>query len=128
MLVRVDDVIKAVGTASSKQCASYRLPTWLLKDSSATHAPFITTLFNTSLADDYFPKQQMSEIDKPLIKKAGLDEPSTSNYQLVSNLPFLSKVLERIIHQHMTCHLNKHNLLRTSNQLIENDSSPKQLF
>ena len=57
-LVSVDDVTKAIGSASSKQCAPDPLPTWLLKQLISTLALFITTtLFNTSLADGYFSRQ-----------------------------------------------------------------------
>ena len=34
-----------------------------------------------------------------------------SNYRPVSNLPFLSKVLERIVYRQLTNHFNRHNLL-----------------
>ena len=41
----------------------------------------------------------------PLRKKAGLDESVPTNYHLVSNLPFLSKVLVRIVHRQLISHL-----------------------
>ena len=107
----VENVIKAIKSASSKQCATDPLPTWLLKDSIAVLAPYITSLFNTSLTNGYFPTQWKNAIVKPLIKKAGLDATLTSNYLPVSNLPFLSKMLERIVQRQLTNHLNRHNLL-----------------
>ena len=97
--------IKAIKSASSKQCATDPLPTWLLKDSIAVLASYITSLFNISLTNGYLPTQWKNAIVKPLIKKAGLDETLTSNYRPVSNLPFLSKVLERIGLRQLTNHL-----------------------
>ena len=55
--VSVENVIKAIKSAFSKQCATDPLPTWLLKDSIAVLAPYITSLFNTSLTNGYFPTQ-----------------------------------------------------------------------
>ena len=80
----VEDVIKAIKSAFSKQCATDPLPTWLLKDSIAVLAPYITSLFNTSLTNGYFPTQWNNAIVKLLIKKRKLD---------------------------WTNHLNRHNLL-----------------
>ena len=77
----------------------------------ASEGFYCSTLFNTSLTNGYFPTQWKITIVKPLIKKAGLDKTLTSNYRSVSNLPFLSKVLERIVHRQLTNHLNRHNLL-----------------
>ena len=68
--MNVEDVIKAIKSASSKQCATDPLPTWLLKNSIAVFAPYITSLFNTSLTNDYFPTQWKNAIVKPRIKKA----------------------------------------------------------
>ena len=113
--VSVEDVIKAIKSASSKQCATDPLPTWLLKDSIAvlcsTLAPYITSLFNTSLTNGYFSTQWKNANVKPLIKKAELDETLSSKYRPVSKLPFLSKVLDRIVHRQLTNHLNRHNVL-----------------
>ena len=46
------------------------------------------------------------------LKKAGFDERSLSNYRPVSNLSFLSKVLERIINFWLTAYLTENNLLQ----------------
>ena len=45
------------------------------------------------------------------IKKAGLDPSIPSSYRPVSNLTFLSKVLERVVHIQMTRYLAANNLL-----------------
>ena len=47
----------------------------------------------------------------PIIKKAGLDPSIPSSYRPVSNLTFLSKVLERVVHKQMTRYLVPNNLL-----------------
>ena len=46
-----------------------------------------------------------------LIKQSGLDDIIPSSYRLASNMPFLSKVLERVIHRQTIAYLVEHNLL-----------------
>ena len=48
---------------------------------------------------------------KPLLKKANLDPNCLRNYRLVSNMPFLSKVLEGIVLKQVLQHLESHSLL-----------------
>ena len=45
-----------------------------------------------------------------MLKKAGLDESLPSSYRPVSNLPFLSKVLERIVNRKIVGYLNHFHL------------------
>ena len=48
---------------------------------------------------------------KPLLKKSNLDPELLKNYRQVSNLPFLSKVLEHVVLTQLMTHLETHNLL-----------------
>lgn len=46
----------------------------------------------------------------PLLKKPSLDASDLSNYRPVSNLPFLSKVLERVVNAQLTRYITENNL------------------
>ena len=46
----------------------------------------------------------------PLLKKPSLDSSVLANFRPVSNLPFLSKVLERVIHMQLSAYINSNNL------------------
>ncbi|KAK7108418.1 hypothetical protein V1264_016162 [Littorina saxatilis] len=48
---------------------------------------------------------------KPLIKKSSLDRNDLKNYRPVSNLSFLSKILERLVLLQLNAHLSSNNLL-----------------
>ena len=52
-----------------------------------------------------------SALVKPLLEKMSLDPDDLKNYRPVSNLSFLSKVLERIVLSQLNEHLNHNNLL-----------------
>ncbi len=47
---------------------------------------------------------------KPLIKKTQLDPKDLVNYRLISNLPFLSKILEKIVSSQLYSFLEKHDI------------------
>ena len=47
----------------------------------------------------------------PLLKKTGLDQNDLKNFRPVSNLPFISKILEKVVLRQLQKHLNENNLL-----------------
>ena len=73
--------------------------------------PCITAVFNNSLVSGVFPSVYKSALVKPLLKKMSLDPDDLKNYRPVSNLSFLSKVLETIVLSQLNEHLNHNNLL-----------------
>lgn len=66
--------------------------------------PFITYFFNTILTTSVFPKQWKHAKIIPVPK-------SNSEYRPIAILPFLSKVLEKLMHTQISDHLNRFNLL-----------------
>jgi len=60
-------------------------------------APFIVEMFNRSLSEDHFPAVFKEAFITPVMKKPGLDAADTSSYRPISNLPVLSKLLERLV-------------------------------
>ena len=64
-----------------------------------------------SLTGGDFPSPWKHAIVTHLLKKAGLDDSIVSSYRPLSNLPHLSKILERIVHHQMISHLEEFKLL-----------------
>ena len=104
-----DEVTKVIMSMASKLCEINPVPTNLLKEILPQVIKPITKIINTSLEIGVFASQWKVAIVKPLLKKMGL-ELITSNYQLVTNLPFLSKVLERYMVNQFTAHCIVNNL------------------
>ena len=94
----------------SKSCKLDALPTRLLKECIEDLLPTITNLVNLSLQDGVFASEWKTSIIRPLSKKPNLD-PIPSNYHPVSNLSFLSKLLEKCAMDHVNKHCNLHKLL-----------------
>ena len=94
----------------TKSCELDALPTQLLKDILDGILTPITHLVNTSLQKGIFPLKWKESIIRPLIKKAGLD-PVQKNFRPVSNLSFLSKVVEKAVLLQFSNHCNINKLM-----------------
>jgi len=60
-------------------------------------SPFIALLFNKSLSAGCFPAEFKDDVVRPLLKKRWLDASQLKIYRPMSNLSFLSKLLERVV-------------------------------
>ena len=94
----------------SKHCDMDAIPTWILKDHIDLLLSTITRIVNLSLETSTFPSQFKSAVVKPLLKKATLDSENLENYRPVSNLTFVSKIIEKIVATRLNEYLDKHNL------------------
>ena len=68
-------------------------------------------IVNLSLMTYVVPPSFKSAVVKPPLKKPHLDPGSLNNYQPVSELPFFSKVLEKVVSQQLSGYLLNNNLL-----------------
>ena len=57
----------------------------------------LLNLINASLTSVYVPRSFKRAVIKPIPKKPNLDPNDLSNYRPISNLPFLSKILEKAV-------------------------------
>ena len=78
-----------------KSCDLVPIPTELLYENLDVLLPTATIIINTSLASGFVPPDFKTAIVKPLLKKPSLDHNVLKNYHPISNLPFLSKILEK---------------------------------
>ena len=72
--------------------------------------PLITTIVNKSLELGQLPSQLKEAIIKPHIKKSNLDTEELKNYRPVSNIHFLSKILEKLVVKRLEEHMSAYNL------------------
>ena len=86
------------------------VPTWLLKKCLQELLPLLTALINKSLSTGIFPKKCKHAIIRPMLKKSTLDPEVLKNYRPLSNLHFVSKILEMIVGQRLEEHLNRYSL------------------
>ena len=74
-------------------------------------APFETRLFNASLKNRCFPASQKCACITLVLKKATLNPDDPCNYRPISNLTFITKLLERCIYEQKNMYLQEKNLL-----------------
>jgi hypothetical protein len=107
-----DDEIKEIILKSSKAtCANDPIPTKLIVDLLPELLSPITNIVNQSLSFSIFPSTLKSAIVRPLLKKSNLDCESYQNYRPISNLPFLSKIIEKVIASRLFKHMQLNDLL-----------------
>ena len=80
--------------------------THVLKDHDSSHVPIITKMVNISMSIGTVPPSFKMALVTSLPKKATLDPNTLKNYRPVSNLPYLSKVFERIVIRRLLDYLN----------------------
>lgn len=78
-------------------CLSDSIPSRLFKEVFNSVGSFILALIHTCFRSGCFPASFKHAIVQPLIKKPSLDPSVLSNFRPISKLPFLSKVLEKVI-------------------------------
>ena len=105
-----DEVARIIKNSPSTYSPHDPIPTWLLKKHLEDIVPYVTLVVNRSLESGFFPSSFKKAIVKPLLKKPSLDPDHFQNYRPVSNLKFLSKVLERVVASRLQDHLDRHSL------------------
>ena len=89
-------VKKVILQSPSKSCTSDPLPTTLLKDTIDELLPVLTKIVNLSILHGKMPTAYKNAVLTPLIKKVN-GERILKNYRPISNLPFISKIIEKCV-------------------------------
>ena len=97
------EVYKVINSLKSKSCELDVIPMDIFKTLLPTILPLITKILNVSLGEGLFLRKWKTAVVQPLLKKLGL-QLINPNFRPVSNLSFLSKVIERC----MLLQLNQH--------------------
>ena len=101
----LDEVRRLLLRSPPKTCPLDPLPTDVLLESVDVLLPFITAMCNASLREGVLPASQKAAIITPVVKKSGLAVEEPQSYRPISNLTFLSKVIERIVAEQVRAHL-----------------------
>ena len=97
-MASTDEVRTAILSCSNATCSLDVIPTFLLKLCLDALIQPITTTINFVLSEGSFPTKFKHATVLPKLKKHSLPHEDLSSYRPISNLNFISKILERIIH------------------------------
>lgn len=107
----VDEVHWFISSSRSKSCSLDPIPTNILKEFLPELLPFISTMCNKSLQEGHLPNSQKFAILTPIIKKSGLNIDNVQSYRPISNLTYMSKIIERMVYKQLIAYLEKNNLI-----------------
>ena len=107
--VTESEILKLIKTAPAKSCDLDPIPTQLLKSCIDVLLTPITHLINLSLAEGIFPSAFKRAHVAPLLKKPSLSKEDMKNYRPVSNLSFISKLLEKVVANRIHAHMEETN-------------------
>ena len=106
--INIDEVYNALNNVkASKSLGPDRIPARLLRDSCFSIAPFLTQIFNASLASNVFPQDWKIASVSP-IYKAG-DKRDRGNYRPRSVLSTVAGLFEKIIYLQLNEYLIENN-------------------
>ena len=91
-----------------KSCVLDPFPAWSLKKCAVLAVPLLTHLINVSLSEGYVDSSIKTAHVRPLLKNSSLNVTILKNYHPVSNLPFVSKLLERVMAARLSEHMETH--------------------
>ena len=104
------EITDLLAVVPSKCCSLDPLPTWIIKKLKHVFAPILCSLCNSSLSNGVMPASQKHAIVLPRLKKPSLNPTNLSSYRPISNLSFLSKLVERVVTVRFISHVEENKL------------------
>ncbi len=102
-----EELYKLVKSAKPTTSMLDTIPSKLLKEVLPEVIDPLLAIINLSLSLGYVPNTFKLAVIKPLIKKTQLDLKDLVNYRPISNLSFLSKILEKVVSSQLYSFLEK---------------------
>ena len=91
-------LLKTLRPLASKCCELDPVPSSILLDRLDLLGPVIWKIVNLALETrSVMPTELKQAVIRPLLKKPGLDHQHHKNFRPISNLTFLSKVIEKVV-------------------------------
>ena len=105
-----EEVKQIVNKSPTKECSLDIIPTWVIKSCIDQLVPALTLIINESISNADLPPTMKTALVTPLLKKPSLDPEVLNNYRPVSNLNFISKIIEKIVVSRIQYHLKENDL------------------
>ena len=108
-LINTEMLSKVVSQLKPSTCPLDPIPTRFFKTIFDSVSMDILSIVNHSLSSGLFPSALKTALVRPILKKNGLDPSVPSNFRPISNCPFLSKILEKIVFKQLNDFLVSNN-------------------
>ena len=103
-------VIETVQHLKPSTCCLDTMPSDFFKTIVNSVQTDLQKIINLSLKSGRFPKPLKVAAIKPLLKKRTLDASMLINYRPISNLPFIAKIIEKVVFNQLSDFLNSSGL------------------
>ena len=100
-----DQVKSLINSCRLKTCILDPLPASIMKDCMDVLLPVLTKMINVSIETANVPVQLKEAMIRPKLKKESLDHEVYSNFRPISNLKFISNMIEKAISYQLTNYL-----------------------
>ena len=121
--VTEDEVRKLMKSYNKKSCHLDPLPTVLLHECLDHLLPVITEIINRSITQSCMPQSLKEATITPIMKKVDEGPEDMKNFRPVSNLPYLSKIIEKVIAKQLEEHFNNNSLHQINQSAYRKDHS-----
>jgi len=105
-----EEITKIVKDLPNKTSSEDAIPLWLFKRCLPELLPFLHSIVNKSLKEGVFPAKLKVAAVRPGLKKQNLDVDVLKNYRPISNLTYVSKILEKAVHIQLNEYLSSNNM------------------
>ena len=111
--ITLDQVEKFATRTTPKSCELDPVPASVLKTCLPVILPTLTSIINMSLMTGIMPDALKVAVLSPLLKKQDADTEQLQNFRPISNLKFVSKLIEKAVASQLNEHILKHDLGET---------------
>lgn len=106
----MEEIVKLLNKMNSKTCMLDPIPSWVIKLHPTVLAPVLCFIVNLSMMTGVFPISEKSAVITPILKKRSLNKEDLQNYRPVSQLSFVSKLIESAVSAQIKLFLTTNNL------------------
>ena len=108
--VELTELKNIILSMNNKTCRLDPMPTTIVKKNLHLLIPVFYHIVNQSLAQGFFPDELKLALVTPIIKDESKSADDFQNYRPISNLSFISKLLERVIYLQLNKHIEANKL------------------
>uniref|UniRef100_A0A3B3QUE0 Reverse transcriptase domain-containing protein n=1 Tax=Paramormyrops kingsleyae TaxID=1676925 RepID=A0A3B3QUE0_9TELE len=109
-LPTLSEISDIICKSKSSTCQLDPLPTDLVKACLPSLIPLISSIIYSSLTTGTVPPSFKTAVITPILKRPGADPTNFNNFRPISNLPFISKILEKTVAIQLHSHLSHNHL------------------
>ena len=109
-LLNPQDARKIMQRSTQKTAPHDPIPASLFKDNMEILIPYVCNIVNTSITTCIVPPLLKHSVITPIYKQKQLDVDDVANYRPISQLPIMSKIMERHVAEQLQHHMNDNNI------------------